>query len=54
MFTFLPIAWVYWYHSGVPSGVMLEHLILTFPVNYLAVRWVAPLLVARVAGHGLA
>lgn len=54
VFTFLPIAWVYWYHSGVPSGVMLEHLILTFPVNYLAVRWVAPLLVARVAGHGLA
>ncbi|GAB49671.1 putative non-ribosomal peptide synthetase [Mobilicoccus pelagius NBRC 104925] len=52
-FTFLPVAVIYWWHDGVPSALMLQHLVLTFPLNYLTVRWVLPLATARIVGHGL-
>ncbi len=43
-----PIALIYAWHDGVPSMVMLQQIILAFPIAYLAERWLLPLVVARV------
>ncbi len=51
--TFAPVAAIYWWHEGRPSTLMLEHLVLAFPLMYLAERWLLPLAIARVAGFGL-
>ncbi|MDO5710908.1 MAG: amino acid adenylation domain-containing protein [Micrococcales bacterium] len=53
LLTFSPIAMLYWWHEGVPSMLLLQHLAIAFPLTYLAERWLLPLAVARVAGWGL-
>ena len=54
LLTFAPVAAIYWWHEGRPSTLMLQHLAIAFPLTYLADRWLLPLVVARVAGAGLA
>ena len=49
----LPIALLYWWHSGIPSMRMLQSILLSFPISYLTGRWLVPILVARLAGAGL-
>lgn len=50
---FAPVSAIYWWHDGVASLVMLQHLAITFPLTYLGSRWLLPLIISRTAGHGL-
>ncbi|WP_226346260.1 Pls/PosA family non-ribosomal peptide synthetase [Agilicoccus flavus] len=49
----LPFALLYWWYGGQPSSAMLQGIVLTFPLVYLAERWLLPLVVARLAGRDL-
>ncbi len=51
--TSLPVAFVYWWHDGAPTGTMLRDMVLAFPIGYLAARWVIPLAVAKLFAHRL-
>lgn len=48
-----PIALAYWWNAGLPNAQMLQLLVVLFPLSYLLERWVGPLVVARLFGHGL-
>ena len=45
--TSFPVAFVYWWHGGDPTGTMLRDMVLAFPVGYLTARWVIPLAIAK-------
>jgi non-ribosomal peptide synthetase-like protein len=49
----LPLGLVYGINRGEPSVTLLQQLILSFPVSYLAGRWVMPLLGTRLCSLGL-
>jgi hypothetical protein len=49
----LPLGVVYGVNGGEPSLVMLRQLLLSFPVSYLAGRWIMPLVGARLCSLGL-
>jgi non-ribosomal peptide synthetase-like protein len=49
----LPLGVVYGINRGEPSIVMLQQLLLSFPVSYLAGRWVMPLVGTRLCSRGL-
>lgn len=49
----LPLGIVYSIHGGEPDQVMLQQLVLTFPVSYLVGRWVLPLVAVRLLTRGI-
>ena len=49
----LPLGFVYGINRGEPSITLLLQLILSFPVSYLAGRWIMPLVAARLFSRGL-
>ncbi|MDO5697558.1 MAG: amino acid adenylation domain-containing protein [Dermatophilus congolensis] len=51
--TSFPVAFVYWWHGGVPTGTMLRDMVLAFPVGYLVSRWVIPLATAKLFANRL-
>ena len=49
----LPLAYVYWWHAGDPTGTMLRDIIIAFPIGYLIGRWLMPLLAAAMFSGGI-
>ena len=47
LITSVPVAFVYWWHGGAPTGTMLRDMVLAFPLGYLAGRWIMPLAIAK-------
>lgn len=50
----LPIGIVYSVHEGEPNVVMLQQLVVLFPLSYLVGRWLVPLVGVRLLTGGIA
>ena len=53
LFSMWPLGLAYSLNRGEPSWTMIEQLVVTLPITYLASRWVLPLLAAWLFGRGI-